>query len=186
MRRVTSRAVATVLIGAAGFAVAALAGLAIAKSFTLHVDKNASITNANSGNTKHGNLVVNSANAAVYYLSGDGPGRYKCTPAMCWSVWPPVAAPSGKLTAAPGISGKLGSVKRGTLNQLTLGGHPLYTFKGEPKGQSSYDGAQSFGGTWHVSLASSTKKGTQHVTTTVTQTDPNTTTSTSTYTYPGW
>ncbi len=65
-------------------------------------------------------------------------------------------ASGGQLTAASGVSGKLGTVKRPDgSTQVTLDGAPLYTFTEDPgPGQATGDGVMdSFGGqsfTWHV------------------------------------
>ena len=55
------------------------------------------------------------------------------------------------LTAGPGITGKLGTIKRsdGT-TQVTYDGHPLYTYVGDTApGQAFGNGIDLNGGLWH-------------------------------------
>jgi predicted lipoprotein with Yx(FWY)xxD motif len=103
--------------------------------------------------SKSGQL-VDAKGAALYTNDQDKSGQVMCT-GSCASVWVPLAS-SGKPSAGPGVSGKLGTVKRadGTM-QVTLDGKPLYTFA-EDNGSSKAtgDGAKdAFGGqqfSWHA------------------------------------
>ena len=164
-------------VAAAGFALAAFIGSALAKSFTLKVAKNATVTNQ-SHVTKHESIVVNSHAAAVYLLTGDSKRHPECVTANgCLSIWKPVTVKSKKkLSKMPGIHGKLGIWRRNGFRQVTLGSHPLYTFVlDHQKRTAGGEGINSFGGTWHVikakggSGAGSTTGGT----TTTTPTMPN-------------
>jgi predicted lipoprotein with Yx(FWY)xxD motif len=149
-RRSTAMAASTVAA-----VVLALAGLAVARSFTLQVKKNATVKSVSSHTTKHEPIITNSRGFAAYTLSGDSKSHPKCTQAnSCLSVWPPVTAASAKaLTKAPGISGKLTAWTHGGITQAVLNGHPLYTFVGDTKkGVASGEGIASFGGTWHVAV----------------------------------
>jgi predicted lipoprotein with Yx(FWY)xxD motif len=151
MRR--PRSLVVVLAGVAGFAVALLAGLAVAKSFTLSVAKNAPVTNFNTHAMKKENIVV-AGGFAVYTLTGNN--LKDCTKAnMCFHFWPPVTIAAGKMpTAGPGVKGKLGTIKHDGVNQVTLGGHPLYRFLLDTHKRAAVgEGVMSFGGTWHVALA---------------------------------
>ena len=54
----------------------------------------------------------------------------ECTKANgCFSAWPPVTV-KGKPTMS-GVKGKLGTFKNSGVTQVTLNGHPLYTFAGD-------------------------------------------------------
>src|SRR6202022_3432440 len=102
-----------------------------AKSFTLQVGSNASVTNT-SGVTKHEPIAVTSKGFAIYTLTGDPPQHLLCTQqSMCLQFWPPVKVSSKKVTKAPGIKGKLGAFKRDGFTQLTLNGKPLYMYSGD-------------------------------------------------------
>lgn len=129
-----------------------LAGIALAKTFTLHEAKNAAVTNQ-AHHTIHENIVVISTGRAVYELSGDSKRTPKCTKASgCFSFWPPVTVPSkSSLSKGPGVPGTLGTWSRNGFIQVTLNGHPLYTFALDTKSaDATGQGIRSFGGTWSV------------------------------------
>jgi predicted lipoprotein with Yx(FWY)xxD motif len=164
------------IVAVAGFAVAGLAGIAAAKTFTLNVAKNAQVTN-----TKHVTvrepIAVTSRGMAVYTLSGDSMHHQKCTNAnSCFTFWPPVKVASAKnLNKATGISGKLGVWHRDGFFQLTLNGHPLYMFAADKhKDDATGEGINGFHGIWHVTKASVSKT----TSTTTTSTSSGTSTST--------
>lgn len=171
----------------AGFAAAALVGVAIAKTFTLQVAKSGKVTNQ-TGSTKTESIVTNSHGMAVYTLSGDSASHPKCTKANgCFGFWPPVKVSSAtKLSKAPGIKGKLGVWRRDGFLQVTLAGHPLYTFASDSqRAHATGEGLNSFGGTWHVvKAAGSTSAGSTTSTMSAPTTTPMTTTTSSGCLYP--
>jgi predicted lipoprotein with Yx(FWY)xxD motif len=143
------------LAGVVGLAVLAMAGIAVAKSFTLNVAKNATVTNMTAHTTKHEAIVVNGKGFAVYWLTGDSKSHPECTKAnQCFSFWPPVTAASAKsLNRASGIKGKLTTWSRDGFVQAVLNGHPLYTFAPDTKrDDATGEGVVGFGGTWHVEV----------------------------------
>ena len=150
------RRFATLLVAlAAGTAVLAMAGIAIARSFTLNVAKDATVTNMAAHTTKHESIIVNGKGFAVYWLTGDSKAHPECTSANgCFDVWPPVTAASAKsLAKASGINGKLTTWSRNGFVQAVLGGHPLYTFAPDSKrDDATGEGIVGFGGTWHVAV----------------------------------
>lgn len=134
------------------FLAAALVGVAIARTFTLQIAKNAKVTNQ-SGTTKTEKIVVNPHGFALYTLSGDSKSHPKCTSANgCFLFWPPLKVSSAKhVSKAPGIKGKLGVWHRDGFFQVTLAGHPLYRYAGDTHSHhATGEGVVSFGGTWHV------------------------------------
>ena len=182
-RRLRRRYIAAVAAALAGLASAALVGLAVAKTLTLQVAKGASVTNT-SGSTKTENIVINAKGRAVYTLSGDTTKHPKCTKANgCFAFWPPVTVSSAKsLSKAAGVNGKLGIFKRNGVMQVTLAGHPLYTFANDRKrANATGEGINGFGGIWHV-----VKAATAGSTSNSTGTTMSTTTTTSTSPYPGY
>jgi predicted lipoprotein with Yx(FWY)xxD motif len=102
-------------------------------------------------------IAVNSKGAAVYTLSGDSAKHMECTKAnTCFKFWPPVTV-KGKPTLS-GVSGKLGTFKNSGVTQVTLNGHPLYTFsEDQAVGVANGNGLKSFGGVWRVVVAGKAK-----------------------------
>ncbi len=104
-------------------------------------------------------VVVDSAGATLYTLSGERVGNLKCVNSACFKFWPPYkVSATAKLTKARGVNGTLSKLRRvkGGFFQVMLNGHPLYRFapdKGK-KGSALGEGIKSFGGTWHVVPAS--------------------------------
>ncbi len=170
------------IAAAAGFGAAAMAGITSARTFTLQEAMHAPVTNQSHA-TAHANIVVNSKAKAVYFLTGDTRTHSECTKANhCFTFWPPVTVASrASLSAAPGVTGKLGLWKRDGFLQVTLNGHPLYTYAGdlEPRNATG-EGVVSFGGTWHVRRAGSTAAPGGTTTSTTSRTTTSTTTSTTT------
>jgi predicted lipoprotein with Yx(FWY)xxD motif len=164
------RSVAMLVAAVAGFATAALVGVAVAKTFTLQVANNAQVINQ-TGSTKHENIAATSRGFAVYDLTGDSKHHPKCTKNNgCFKFWPPVTVSSPRtLSKAAGVTGALGVWHRDGFFQVTLAGHPVYRF--EPDSQrhvATGEGIRSFRGTWHVIRSASTPSGTTTMTTSTT------------------
>ncbi len=140
----------------AGLATALLVSVALAKTFTLQVAKDAKVTNT-AHVTKSETIIINSRGRAAYALTGDSKRHPECTKADgCFQFWLPVTVSSAKkLSKASSIKGKLGTWHRNGFTQVTLGGHPLYTFVLDThKRAATGEGIKSFGGTWHVAKPS--------------------------------
>jgi predicted lipoprotein with Yx(FWY)xxD motif len=172
-----------VVVAAAGFATAALVGVAAATTFTLNVAKGAKVTNQ-MGMTTHENIVVGLKKRAVYSLTGDSKSHPECKASNhCFKFWPPVTVkPGTKPTKATGVKGKLSLWKRNGFSQVVLGGHPLYFYSGDSApANATGEGIVSFGGTWHVTKAdASAGSGTTSTMST------GTTTTTPCYPLPGY
>ena len=98
-----------------------------------------------------GMILVDGGGRTVYEFANDTSGTSACT-GQCATNWPPVPAPSPLPTSEPGVTGQLGSITRddGT-SQLTVAGHPLYTFAGDTApGQANGQGKVLDGGLWTV------------------------------------
>jgi predicted lipoprotein with Yx(FWY)xxD motif len=151
---------------AAIIAAASLAAVAIAKTTTLSVAKNGKVTNQHKV-TKNEPIAV-SKGKAIYLLTGDSKTHPECVKANgCLAIWLPVTVSSAKSkpTAAKGIKGKLGVWNRtglnGKIHQVTLAGHPMYTFIVDmQKNHATGEGIVHFGGTWHAITATVSKKNT--------------------------
>ena len=173
----SAKTVVATIAATAGFAAAALGGVALARTFTLQVATSASVTNQ-SGTTKTENIVVNSRGFAVYTLTGDSMSHPKCTKAKgCFTFWPPLKVSSAKaLSKASGIKGRLGVWHRNGFFQVTLAGHPLYRYAPDTqRHHATGEGVVSFGGTWHVKTPGSTTSSTTMPITTTTMTTTTTT-----------
>ena len=161
---------------AALIALAGLATLAIAKT----AKPKPLVKTAHSA-TQNATILVDASGRTLYELKGETAKHLLCTPGLCFQFWPP--AKVGKKTTlakGAGVKGKLTRLHRKGFDQLTLDGHPLYRYSGDPsKGSTNGQGIKSFGGTWHVVKESSSSKST-HTTTTTTSTS----TSSSPYQYP--
>jgi predicted lipoprotein with Yx(FWY)xxD motif len=170
---VKMRASLTIVAAIAGFATAALIGVAGAKTFTLHA--------AADGN------VVDAHGFAVYRLSGDSRRHPECTKKNgCFAIWRPLTVASSKRPSkGAGVKGKLGVWHRNGFAQVTLGGHPLYRFvRDTHRGVATGDGIRSFGGTWHVIRAAGSTGSPTTTMTTQTTTQPTTSTTPPPCAYP--
>jgi predicted lipoprotein with Yx(FWY)xxD motif len=106
-------------------------------------------------------IVVDTHGRTLYALSPETSRHLLCKSGECLSAWPPLTVRSrkAKLTAGPGVHGRLGILKRSNgMLQVTLRGVPVYRFSGDSaKDAANGEGIKSFGGTWHaLSAASST------------------------------
>ena len=98
--------------------------------------------------TIRGVTVLTDANGlTLYWFAPDTSTSSKCT-GSCAAYWPPVA---GKPAAGPGVSGRLGTIKRqGGTEQATYDGHPLYTYIGDSvPGQANGNKLDLNGGYWY-------------------------------------
>jgi predicted lipoprotein with Yx(FWY)xxD motif len=150
-------------------AVLGLAGLAIAKSFTLKVQKNTHVTNMPNAQfavkavNTHEAVAVGPSGFPVYTFQGETTHHIICKKTgspSCWSFWPPVTVSSpGSATKAKGIKGKIGTFKNHGVNQVTLNGQPLYYFTPDlmshNKRQATGDELKTFGSIWHIVKAGS-------------------------------
>jgi predicted lipoprotein with Yx(FWY)xxD motif len=101
--------------------------------------------------TSLGKILVDGRGRTVYVFANDKTNVSTCDGA-CAADWPPVPAPSPLPASPPGVPGALGTTARfdGT-SQLTVAGHPLYTFSGDSAaGQTKGQGITLNGGLWTV------------------------------------
>jgi len=102
--------------------------------------------------TSLGTILVDGTGRTVYDFANDTNGVSTCEDAACTANWPFVPAPSALPASLPGVAGALGSTSRqdGT-RQLTVAGHPVYTFAGDSlPGQTNGQGQTLNGGVWTV------------------------------------
>ncbi len=92
-------------------------------------------------------VLTNSQGRTLYWFAPDTPTKSVCN-GSCAVYWPPVRGP---LTAGPGVTGRLGTIKRadGSI-QETYDGHPLYTYVGDSgPGQAHGNKLDLNGGFWY-------------------------------------
>jgi len=92
-------------------------------------------------------VLTNAQGVTLYWFAPDSPAASRCT-GSCAAYWPPVA---GTPKAGPGITGKLGTIRRpGGAAQATYDGHPLYTYAGDSApGQARGNNLDLNGGFWY-------------------------------------
>jgi predicted lipoprotein with Yx(FWY)xxD motif len=101
--------------------------------------------------TSLGKILVDGRGRTVYAFANDKTNVSTCDGA-CAADWPPVPVPSQAPASPPGVTGALGATTRtdGT-RQLTVAGHPVYTFSGDSAaGQTKGQGITLNGGLWTV------------------------------------
>jgi predicted lipoprotein with Yx(FWY)xxD motif len=95
-------------------------------------------------------VLADSSGRTLYLLTSDG-ATLACT-GGCLQVWAPLMLVSGTTPqAGSGITGALSVVARGSNKQVTIAGHPLYTYTGDDgAGQTKGQSIMSYNGTWYV------------------------------------
>ena len=108
--------------------------------------------------TKYGPVVANNRGQVLYDYADDTATTSACNAPWCLVDWPPLQV-SGTPTAPPSISGPIAMIDgAGGTRQVTLGGHPLYTFAGDLHPGDTR--GQGIGSDWYlVSPAGNTVEG---------------------------
>jgi predicted lipoprotein with Yx(FWY)xxD motif len=149
-RRARVQSAISVVVGAvSAVSVAALALLGVAVvsaggSPVAAADVGATLKTARIGSV---DVLTNADGLTLYWFAPDTSTSSKCF-GSCAAYWPPV---SGSPTAGPGVTGKLGTIKRpGGGLQATYNGHPLYTYIGDSgPGQANGNDLDLNGGFWY-------------------------------------
>jgi predicted lipoprotein with Yx(FWY)xxD motif len=92
-------------------------------------------------------VLTNASGFTLYWFGPDTATTSRCT-GSCAAYWPPV---SGTPRAGPGVTGKLGTIRRpGGGVQATYDGHPLYSYIGDNgPGVANGDNLYLNGGLWY-------------------------------------
>ena len=142
-------AISLVVGGVSAVSVAALALLGVAVvsaggSPVAAADVGATLKTARIGGV---DVLTNANGLTLYWFAPDTRTSSECT-GSCAIYWPPV---SGSPAASPGVTGKLGTIKRpGGGLQATYEGHPLYTYIGDSApGQANGNDLDLNGGFWY-------------------------------------
>ena len=124
----------------------ALLGVAVvsAGGSPLAADIGATLKTARIGSV---DVLTNADGLTLYWFGPDTSTSSKCF-GSCATYWPPVF---GSPAAGPGVTGKLGTIKRpGGGLQATYNGHPLYTYIGDSApGQANGNDLDLNGGFWY-------------------------------------
>jgi predicted lipoprotein with Yx(FWY)xxD motif len=101
--------------------------------------------------TALGTVLVDARGRTVYDFANDKGPASTCTD-TCAANWLFVPAPAMVPKSLPGVTGALGSTTRADGgHQLTVAGHPVYTFVGDSApGQTNGQGVVLNGGLWTV------------------------------------
>jgi len=134
-------------VSAVSVAALALLGVAVVSaggSPVAAADVGATLKTARIGGV---DVLTNADGLTLYWFAPDTSTSSKCF-GSCATYWPPV---SGSPTAGPGVTGKLGTIKRpGGGLQATYDGHPLYTYIGDSRpGQANGNDLDLSGGFWY-------------------------------------
>jgi predicted lipoprotein with Yx(FWY)xxD motif len=134
-------------VSAVSVAALALLGVAVVSaggSLVAAADVGATLKTVKIGGV---DVLANANGLTLYWFAPDTPTSSKCF-GSCAVYWPPV---SGSPAAGPGVTGKLGTIKRpGGGLQATYDGHPLYTYIGDRgPGQANGNDLDLNGGFWH-------------------------------------
>ena len=148
--RARAQSAMSVVVGAvSAVSVAALALLGVAVvsaggSPVAAADVGATLKTARIGSA---DVLTNADGLTLYWFAPDTSTSSECF-GSCAIYWPPV---SGSPAAGPGVTGKLGTIKRpGGGLQATYDGHPLYTYIGDRgPGQANGNDLDLNGGFWY-------------------------------------
>jgi len=98
--------------------------------------------------TRFGPVVADNRGEVLYTYTGDTTTPSACNADWCLVDWPPLQA-GGAPTKLPSISAPVGTIDgAGGTTQVTLGGHPLYTFAGDLHPGDAR--GQGIGGDWFL------------------------------------
>ena len=159
-RRARAQSAVSLVVGtvsAVSVAALALLGVAVVSaggSPLAAADIGATLKTARIGSV---DVLTNADGLTLYWFAPDTSASSKCF-GLCATYWPPV---SGSPAAGPGVTGKLGTIKRpGGGLQATYDGHPLYTYAADTApGQDKGNNLNVSGGVWHDMTASGTQAG---------------------------
>ncbi|HEX2392980.1 MAG TPA: hypothetical protein VHI77_08680 [Solirubrobacterales bacterium] len=98
---------------------------------------------------KLGLVLVDAEGRTLYGFEGDRDGESRCYGA-CARDWPPLLTDGAPQTSNGTSAARLSATRRRDgETQVTYGGHPLYSYRGDRKpGEANGQGAAAFGGHW--------------------------------------
>ncbi len=134
-------------VGAVSVAALTLLGVAVANASGPPAAAAGAGVTLKTGKISGITVLTNTSGLTLYWFAPDTSATSKCT-GSCTAYWPPV---SGNPKAGPGVTGKLGTIKRpGGGLQATYDGHPLYTYIGDNgPGQAQGNNLNLNDGLWY-------------------------------------
>jgi predicted lipoprotein with Yx(FWY)xxD motif len=125
----------------------AIAGLSLGTGAAIAATSVATVGTASG---RLGTFLVGTNGHTLYVLSADKRNKSTCG-GQCATNWPPLLTSGKPKVKGTAKSSALGTIKRGSSEQVTYDGHPLYyniadTVSGDLSGQ----GVKADGGTWTV------------------------------------
>jgi predicted lipoprotein with Yx(FWY)xxD motif len=135
---------------AVGVAAFATSSVALGAELSAHATRTTTIRLAQ---THLGKILVSPSGATLFMFTRDRANTDACARINgCSTVWP-VLKSEGTLTAGRGLrSALLSTIKLSSgARQVSYDGHPLYTYSlSTSPGDTSYVGANEFGGRWYA------------------------------------
>jgi len=144
--------VGAAMLGVFALVLSACTGGAITtSSFTVTPTTTRGVT-LSTEETPVGRVLATPSGFTLYDFAPDTPTTSKCTTTLCVKLWPPLLTTS-KPTVGRGLTQTLvGTIRRpGGQQQVTYGGHPLYTYLGDRRpGMVTGQALLNVGGYWYV------------------------------------
>jgi predicted lipoprotein with Yx(FWY)xxD motif len=131
--------------------IASAVGLATLASLAFSVAAwSAPVEITTASKTPFGSYLTDGSGRTVYMFTADKKDTSACS-GPCATPWPPVLT-TGAPTAGSGVQGSaLGTMQRGSEQQVTYDGRPLYYFiRDKSSGSTAGEGINHFGGSWYV------------------------------------
>ena len=104
-------------------------------------------------------VLTDPAGYTLYYFTPDSATHTVCTSKLigptgtpCSTLWPPLLAPTGQVTAPAGVSGSFTVFKGPNGNQVEYNGHPLYVYSVDTGPDQSH--GEGVLGKWYVATPS--------------------------------
>jgi len=100
--------------------------------------------------TRFGKAIFDGHGGVLYLFVRDKSTKSTCSGA-CAKAWPPFLTKGTPKAAGAVREGLIGTTRRKDgSRQVTYGGHPLYYYKGDGKGEVKCQNVNNFGGLWLV------------------------------------
>lgn len=107
-------------------------------------------TEIKASGSDYGRILFDGSDQAIYLFEKERGAKSECY-GECAEAWPPVLTEGEPVASGGADQGLLGTTERddGT-TQVTYGGHPLYYYVDDPKGEVLCQNVEEFGGLWLV------------------------------------